>query len=102
MGNLSDRITGVLGSWGFLCVQTLALVGYCIYNSLYSGHPFDPYPYILLNLILSFQAAYSNTIILMSQSRMMQADRDNIHKLLKSVRRLEKELTAKIEELDEE
>ncbi|MDQ4064633.1 MAG: DUF1003 domain-containing protein, partial [Actinomycetota bacterium] len=40
------------------------------------GKPFDPYPFILLNLVLSFQAAYTGPVVLMSQNREAARDRD--------------------------
>lgn len=46
-----------------------------LYNALFSSKPWDPYPFILLNLMLSFQAAYTAPVIMMSQNRLSEVDR---------------------------
>ncbi|MCA9832983.1 MAG: DUF1003 domain-containing protein [Thermomicrobiales bacterium] len=74
--HLADRITEVLGSWKFIIVQSSLLLLWLIINTLGWIHHWDPYPFILLNLALSFQAAFTAPIIMMSQNR--QADRDRV------------------------
>ncbi len=74
----ADRITRVLGSWPFLLAQTAILAAWVALNiAAWIGH-WDPYPFILLNLALSFQAAYAAPIILMSQNRESQIDREKL------------------------
>lgn len=70
----ADGVAAMMGSWPFVIVQTIILLGWIIWNAA-SGHGFDPYPFILLNLALSFQAAYSAPIIMMSQNRQSDIDR---------------------------
>ncbi len=72
---LADRIASFGGSWNFIVGMAFALVMWMLWNSsdLTPLH-FDPEPYILLNLILSFLAAFQAPIIMMSQNR--QAARD--------------------------
>ena len=54
---LADRVSGAVGSWPFVCTQTVALFSWILFNVLFNGP--DPFPFILLNLCLSFQAAYT-------------------------------------------
>lgn len=69
----SDLIAKIVGSWKFIIIQSILLLGWMSYNLL--GQHFDPYPFILLNLVLSFQAAFSSPIIMMSQNRQEEKDR---------------------------
>lgn len=71
---LADRFAQIVGSWTFILVQSVILaIWVCLNIVAYIQH-WDPYPFILLNLVLSFQAAYASPIIMMSQNR--QNDRD--------------------------
>ena len=72
---LADRITHILGSWRFLVIQTVLLTIWIVLNVLAYVHHWDPYPFIMLNLMLSFQAAYTAPILLMSQNREARIDR---------------------------
>jgi uncharacterized membrane protein len=73
---LADRVTAVFGSWTFIIVQTMIVVLWIGLNLLALVHRWDPYPFILLNLVFSTQAAYAAPLILLSQNR--QADTDRI------------------------
>jgi len=66
---LADFVTAWVGSWSFLIVQSIVLVCWVVVNVLGWWHHWDPYPFILLNLVLSFQAAYATPVIMMSQNR---------------------------------
>jgi uncharacterized membrane protein len=75
----------VLGSWPFIIVQSFLLAAWMVANTylLYMSHArpgflkaWDPYPFILLNLVLSFQAAYTGPVVMMSQNR--QSDKDRL------------------------
>ncbi len=70
----ADWVTTLVGSWRFILVQSALLAFWIVSNAL-SGKPIDPYPFILLNLLLSFQAAYTAPIIMMSQNRQADIDR---------------------------
>ena len=72
---IADGVARVMGSWTFIIAQTMILVGWIILNAIAWIHHWDPYPFILLNLALSFQAAYSAPIIMMSQNRQAAKDR---------------------------
>lgn len=76
--NLADKITEIVGSWRFLIIQSFILVCWIIINITAYIHNWDPYPFILLNLILSFQAAYTAPIIMMSQNRSADIDRKKL------------------------
>jgi len=73
--HFADAVTGLVGSWRFIVVQSCILVLWIAANIVgWIGH-WDPYPFILLNLALSFQAAYTAPFILMSQNREQEIDR---------------------------
>ena len=66
---VSDGFAAVVGSWPFIIAQTLILAAWVVVNVIAWSYRWDPYPFILLNLVLSFQAAYASPIIMMSQNR---------------------------------
>ena len=72
---ISDAVAKTVGSWKFIIFQSVCITGWIAYNTTTSGSAWDPYPFILLNLMLSFQAAYTAPVIMMSQNRQAQKDR---------------------------
>lgn len=73
---IADQFAAVMGSWKFIIVQSVILLTWVTLNvTLPEDKRWDPYPFILLNLALSFQAAYSAPIIMMSQNRAADKDR---------------------------
>ncbi|MCW8085880.1 DUF1003 domain-containing protein [Sabulicella glaciei] len=76
---VADRVTGLVGSWRFIIAQSVILVLWIVANILAWNRAWDPYPFILLNLVLSFQAAYTAPIIMMSQNRQAEIDREHAH-----------------------
>ena len=75
---VADGFSALVGSWTFIIVQTVLLAVWVMVNLIAWQHRWDPYPFILLNLVLSFQAAYASPIIMMSQNRQSRiADRRN-------------------------
>ena len=75
---LSDHVAAVGGSWGFIILFTVVLLGWMLLNSEILarwGLAFDPYPFIFLNLMLSTLAAVQAPIIMMSQNRASAKDR---------------------------
>lgn len=76
---LADRVAAVGGSWGFIIGFAVVLVSWMLINSRILEdlglHPFDAYPYIFLNLMLSMLAAIQAPLIMMSQNRQSQKDR---------------------------
>jgi uncharacterized membrane protein len=73
---LADSVTAVFGSWRFIVVQTIIVALWIAANIVAVIHRWDPYPFILLNLLFSTQAAYAAPLILLSQNR--QADTDRV------------------------
>ena len=71
----SDVIAKTVGSWKFIIIQSVCIIVWIIYNSINHDSTWDPYPFILLNLMLSFQAAYTAPAIMMSQNRLSEIDR---------------------------
>jgi len=73
---ISDKVARFGGSWKFIIMFSVVLAGWILYNSLApSQAEFDPYPFILMNLILSSVAALQAPIIMMSQNRQEEKDR---------------------------
>ena len=72
---LADRVAETVGSWRFIIIQSVLLGIWIILNMIAFINHWDPYPFILLNLVLSFQAAYAAPIIMMSQNRQSEIDR---------------------------
>ena len=72
---LADRVASTIGSWRFIIFQSTGIVLWIVGNALSGANAWDPYPFILLNLLLSFQAAYTAPAIMMSQNRQSELDR---------------------------
>lgn len=73
---LADSVANGMGSWRFIIWQTIIVLTWMGLNVIGFIQHWDPYPFILLNLIFSTQAAYAAPIIMMSQNRQNQRDRD--------------------------
>jgi uncharacterized membrane protein len=72
---IADQVTGFMGSWRFLILQTVLVAVWLGGNIYLLSKPFDPYPFILLNLAFSTQAAYAAPLILLAGNRSAQRDR---------------------------
>ena len=72
---LSDSVANGMGSWNFIIWQTVIVLIWMALNIVAWNQHWDPYPFILLNLIFSTQAAYAAPIIMMAQNRQSQRDR---------------------------
>ncbi len=72
---LADRVARFGGSWTFILIFAACLLAWSFTNSVVLRHPFDPYPYIFLNLMLSMLAAIQAPVIMMSQNRQATKDR---------------------------
>jgi uncharacterized membrane protein len=76
MGDMvADKVAATMGSWPFIIIQTGILAVWIVLNVTAYVQQWDPYPFILLNLALSFQAAYAAPFIMMSQNRQAAIDR---------------------------
>jgi uncharacterized membrane protein len=81
---IADQVAATMGSWPFIIIQSLILLVWIILNVTAFVEKWDPYPFILLNLALSFQAAYAAPFIMMSQNRQQDIDRkeaENDHQI---------------------
>lgn len=72
---VADAVAAGMGSWRFIIIQTTILAIWVVLNVTAWVQAWDPYPFILLNLALSFQAAYAAPFIMMSQNRQNEIDR---------------------------
>ena len=72
---IADAVASTMGSWRFIIIQTTILFCWIVLNVTAYIQRWDPYPFILLNLALSFQAAYAAPFIMMSQNRQQDIDR---------------------------
>lgn len=74
---LADNVALFMGSWKFIILQTIIVVAWILMNIIGIFYHWDEYPFLLLNIIFSTQAAYAAPIIMQSQNR--QAERDRHH-----------------------
>ncbi len=104
-GRRAERIARFLGTPQYIVGQTIVVVIWIILNAVAVTLRWDPYPFILLNLAFSTQAAYAAPLILLAQTR--QADRDKIHLDLVEKHREEQsemqlKLLAQLKDLNED
>jgi len=100
---LADRVAAFGGSWTFICAFFLVMLVWIVLNSfvlLRIDKPFDPYPYILLNLFLSMLASVQAPVILMSQNRQAFKDRISAEHDYEVNLKAEVEITTLHEKLD--
>jgi uncharacterized membrane protein len=101
---VADSVAATMGSWKFIIIQSVILLVWIILNVVALVSHWDPYPFILLNLALSFQAAYAAPFIMMAQNRQQDIDRkeaENDHQInIKAELEIEL-LHQKIDELRE-
>jgi len=104
---IADAMAAVIGSWRFIGIQTCTIIFWLLLNTRGSVRP-DPYPFILLNLLLSFQAAYTGPVLLMSANRQSEIDRKraienleidkadhgHIHSMLHKIKAIEEDIEA--------
>lgn len=90
----ADKLTKLAGSWGFILIFILVLIAWILLNTsmIFFKNFFDPKPFDLLNLLLSFIAGIQAPIILMSQNRAAQKDRQRAEYDYNVDRKSEKEI----------
>jgi len=71
----AESVARIVGSWWFIGLQTCGILSWVVINATQAWVRWDPYPFILMNLVLSLQAAYTAPMILMSQNRQAEKDR---------------------------
>ena len=96
----SDRIANIVGSWPFIIVQSILLAMWVVLNVAAVIRHWDPYPFILMNLVLSMQAAYTAPIIMMSQNRQAERDRLEAHNDYVINQKAEEEIRALMNHLE--
>ncbi|MBX3051069.1 MAG: DUF1003 domain-containing protein [Caldilineaceae bacterium] len=95
----ADAIAGAVGSWRFIIIQSALLLIWIILNITAYVQQWDPYPFILMNLLLSTQAAYTAPMIMMSQNRQAIRDRLEAHNDYIINQKAEEEIRAIMEHL---
>lgn len=101
---LADRVATFVGSWQFIIWQTVILLIWMTINVEQLVH-FDPYPFILMNLLLSSQAAYATPMILMSSNRQSERDREQLQRDLdldENTNQVIKEMSQALSKLDQD
>lgn len=102
---LADLLASKVGSWSFLFVQSTVLLVWIVLNVTPGLPHWDQAPFILLNLVFSFASAYTAPIVLMSQNRQSEIDRQNAafdHEVNLKARRSIEQLHGKIDSLQEQ
>lgn len=95
----ADTVANTVGSWAFLITQTVLLTFWIVLNAISWIQHWDPYPFILMNLVLSTQAAFTAPIIMMSQNRQAAKDRIEAHNDFEVNQKAEVEIRAILEHL---
>jgi uncharacterized membrane protein len=72
---IADHAAALVGSWRFIIIQTILVAIWVVLNIVAWDHKWDPYPFILLNLMFSVQAAYTGPILLLASNRQAATDR---------------------------
>lgn len=96
----ADRVASVVGSWWFIGVQSVLLALWAVLNVVAWVEHWDPYPFILMNLFLSLQAAYTAPMIMMSQNRVAAMDRLRAQNDYEINQKAEEEIRVVLEHLE--
>ena len=100
---LADSVANGMGSWRFIIIQTIIVILWMTLNVIGFVHHWDVYPYILLNLLFSTQAAYAAPIIMMAQNRQSERDRaqaDNDYKTNVAAKKEIEELMTRLDNIE--
>jgi uncharacterized membrane protein len=95
----ADTVARVMGSWRFIIIQSVILGLWVVLNVMAWMRHWDPYPFILMNLVLSLQAAYAAPVIMMSQNRQAVRDRVEAHNDFLINQKAEEEIRVLMEHL---
>jgi len=98
---VADQVAATMGSWNFIIIQTVLLAVWIVLNVTAFVEKWDPYPFILLNLALSFQAAYAAPFIMMAQNRQQDIDRQKADEDYKVNIKAELEIELLHQKIDE-
>jgi uncharacterized membrane protein len=97
---LADQLSSIVGSWKFILTQSGFIAFWLILNICSPKKP-DPYPFMFLNILLSFQAAYTGPVLLMAANRQAEIDRKRAIENLELDRLDHKNLMKLSEHIDE-
>ncbi len=97
---LADSVANGMGSWRFIIIQTIIVFLWMVANVVGFMYHWDVYPYILLNLLFSTQAAYAAPIIMMAQNRQSERDRIQANEDFKTNVEAKKEIEELLLRLD--
>jgi uncharacterized membrane protein len=78
--NAADKLAAVVGSWKFVIGQGIFLAAWFMLNTVAWFYHWDEYPYVLANLFMSAEAAFTGPVIMMSQNRTAEMDRQILQK----------------------
>ncbi len=95
----ADWVARTVGSWSFIIGQSFLLIIWVILNVTALIFHWDPYPFILMNLLLSLQAAFTAPVIMMSQNRQAERDRLEAHNDFLINQKAEEEIRAVLDHL---
>jgi uncharacterized membrane protein len=84
----ADTVTEFCGSWHFITIFSGLTIGWIILNTIEALRAFDPYPYILFNLVLTIVSTFQGPLIMMSQNRQIERDREIVQGLHNKLDRL--------------
>jgi len=99
-GKVADGVAKVVGSWKFIIIQSVILISWATLNVVAWIEHWDPYPFILMNLFLSLQAAYTAPVLMMSQNRLAARDRLEAHNDFLINQKAEQEIRVILEHLE--
>jgi uncharacterized membrane protein len=92
----SDAVTEFCGSWAFIISFSALTFGWIVVNTVWLLHrAWDPYPFILLNLVLTVVSTFQSPLIMMSQNRQVERDREAIRGLHAKLDELKERLETK-------
>ena len=99
---IATKMVKFIGSWKFIIIQSIMLVLWIMANVVWlaNANKWDPYPFILLNLMLSFQAAYASPLILMAQNladRKEKRKSSEAYRSISSIETMMRNMHSKIE-----
>jgi len=86
----ADKVTEFSGSWGFIGWFALICLGWIVLNTL-ADVRFDPYPFLFLNWMLTIISTFQNPLILLSQNRQNENDKENVQEILRRLAKLQEE-----------
>jgi uncharacterized membrane protein len=97
---VADKVASGIGSWWFLGIQSLAILVWITLNVWGLTHHWDVFPFILLNLMFTIQAAYTGPVLLLSGNRQAQKDRLRLEHTAEVSETAEKATLTILEEIE--